>query len=169
MARKVTKSIVKSTVYGLNPSAPFDTDENGFPIANVTLLVQGNPSQNQAYLKLAKFCGSKNVMVIDIVADETKISIDPFTFYAHSKACIEGISYGREYITQTFKITEYDVLYMSSEGMKYGSGFYIGETTQSKLLNYARESHPNCIITQTRVIDERRFMTRNEYLELASK
>ena len=168
MARTVSKSIASATVYILDPMKHFETDENGMPVANVEMHLDGNPTQNKARLAAQKFCASKNVMVMRIDVDETKLNVSPDVFIAHSKICGDGATYGREYVTQTFKVTYIDGFYMNDNGMQKFSAFYSGETTANKLLNYARETYgQTAIITSKSVKDERRYMLREDYLKLA--
>ena len=170
MARTISKSIASATIYILDPSKEFKTDENGMPVANVTMYLDGNPSENKARIAAQKFCGSKNVMVLNIDVDETKLSVSPDVFIAHSKVCADGATYGREYITQTFKVTYIDGFYMDERGMHTFATAYNGETTQSKLLNYVRGTFgQNAVITLTTVIDERRYMARDDYMKLAKQ
>ena len=133
------------------------------------MTLDGNPSVNKARLMAQKFCGSKNIMVMKIETDETKLSVSPEDFIAHSHICEEGVSYGREFVTQTFKLTSVWGFYLDTEkGMQKFHTFYEGETTESKLLNKIREWYGNtAIITDWTVSDERRYMKREEYLELA--
>lgn len=168
MARTISKSIASATVYILDPMKEFKLDENGVPIANVIMHLDGNPSANKARIAAEKFCKSKNIMVTKIEVDETKLTVSPDVFIAHSKICKENETYGREYITQTFKVTYIDGLFMDENVMKVFNVEYNGETTQNKLLNYVRETfNQTAIITNTKVLDERRYMLREDYLKLA--
>ena len=168
MARTISKNISSATIFVLDPSKEFELDENGMPKPNVLFHADGIPSANRARLLAQKFCNSKNVMVVRIDVDETKLRVDPDTFIARSYICEDGKAYGREYVTQTFKITYIYGFYMDTDGMKQFSEFYSGETTDNKLLNFAREKYgQTAIITNKTVIDERRYMTRDEYLALA--
>lgn len=167
MARSISKKVNSATIYVLDPSKSFEVDDNGMPKANVTIEVDGAPTDNKARIIAQKECGSKNVMVLDVVIDTNKLTVSPDVFRMHSSVCVEGETYGREYVTQEFKITYIDGFYMSDEGMQPFSTTYNGVTTDSKLLNYAREVNNNtAIITNKRVETERRYMTREKYIEL---
>lgn len=169
MARTVSKSLASATIYVLNPAEEFNVDENGMPIANVVFSVEGNPSQNKARILAEKYCESRNIMVLNIDVDESKLSVAPDVFIANSDICEEGKSYGREYVTQTFKITHIDGFYMDTDkGIQRFDVYLEDKTTDSKMLKFVREQYGNtACITSSVVIDERRFMTRERYLELA--
>ena len=168
MARTVTKSLASATIYVLNATKPFEVDENGIPMPNVIFTMDGNPSPNRARIAAEKHCKTKNIMIMRIDVDETKLRVDPHVFYVNSALCDEDSSYGREYVTQTFKVTYLDGFAMSDDGMTPFHVFYAGETTDNKLLNYAREIvNPSAIVTQKRIVEERRYMTRERYMELA--
>ena len=170
MSRTVTKSIASATVYVLDPSKDFEIDANGMPVANVTFELDGNPSPNRARIQAEKVCKSKNVMVLNIEVDETKIKVDPAIFMAHSEVCKPDTAYGREYVTQTFKITNVKGFYMDVEsGLTNFEFEYMGVTTDSKLLKAARDKYGmQAVVTVKNVIEERRYMTRDKYLALAS-
>ena len=168
MARTVSKSIASATIYALNPAKPFEVDANGMPKANVEFAADGNPSPNKARILAEKYCKTKNVMVLRVEVDETKLSVNPEVFITNSEICKDGATYGREYITQTFKITTLQGFYMDEKGMHQFTDIYNGETTDNKLLNYARDLFgQTTVITAKKVVDERRFMTRERYMELA--
>ena len=169
MARKVSKSIASAIIRVLDPSKDFETDEKGMPIANVEFATDGNPSANKARILAEKYCKSKNVMVLAIEVDETKLTVSPDVFIANSEICKEGETYGREFITQTFKVTNIAGFYIDPEnGMQEFDTTYDGETTENKLLNYVRDLFGQmAVITMSEVNDERRYMTREKYLSLA--
>ena len=169
MARSISKSIASAIVYILDPTVEFDIVD-GKPVANTTMLLDGNPSMNKALIEAQKFCGHKNVMVLDIKVDETKVTVSPAAFMLNSRVCIEGQSYGREYITQTFKVTYYRGWYIDSDGnMVNFENAYNGETTDSKLRKHAIDAcgSKNIVITEKTVKEERRYMRREKYMELA--
>ena len=167
MARKVTKSVSSATIFGFDPSKDFETGEDGFPIPNVVISADGNPTDNKARLLLEKHTGNKNVMVIRIEVDETKLSVGPNVFVVNSSPCIEGETYGREYITQTFKRTYLEGFYIDGTMHTFQLDF-VGTSTPNKNLALVRtEFGVQAVITKTEVVEERRFMTREKYLELA--
>ena len=169
MARTITKGIASATIYALDPTKKFDVDENGMPKANVVFATDGNPTSNKARLLAEKFCKSRNVMVLDVVVDETKLNVAPDVFYSNSAICLNGNTYGREYVTQTFKTTWIWGFAMGENGMESIEDCYMGVTTESKLLNYVRKNAgtQNCIITRTEIREQRRYMTRDKFMELA--
>lgn len=169
MARTVSKSIASATIYALDAAKAFDID-NGKPVANLVFTMDGNPSENKARIEASKMAGHKNVMILDIMVDETKVSVDPHVFMMNSSLCVEGESYGREYVTQTFKTTYYRGWYTDESGnMVAFENCYFGETTDSKLRKHAIDAcgTQNVIITDKVVKDERRFMRREKYMSLA--
>lgn len=169
MARTVSKSIASATVYVLDATKAFDI-KDGKPIANVVLNMDGNPSMNKARIEAAKTLGHKNIMILDIQVDETKVSVSPDVFMMNSSVCVEGESYGREFVTQTFKVTFYRGWYTDNDGtMVAFENAYMGETTDAKLRKHAIEAcgTQNVIITEKTVKDERRFMRREKYMSLA--
>lgn len=171
MARTINKSIVESTICVLDPSIKFEIDENGMPIANRFIDVSGAPSMNAARIKAQKAFG-KNVMVIEVRTDESKIQLDPKTFYGCSFEVKDGETLTRDYVSQTFKFTR--IMGYASD-MKTGmlapfTLLYFGVTTDSKLHNFACESldSSNVCIASKEVVEERRAMERNKYLKLAA-
>lgn len=171
MARTISKSISSATINVLDPSKSFKTDVNGMPIANVSFVLDGNPTMNKARIAAQKFCGSKNVMVLSIDVDETKLTVSPDVFIANSSVCDPNEVYGREYVTQTFKITTYHGFYIDPENcsMVQFENCYFGETTANKLLKHAQDAAGtlNCVVTDSSVSDERRYMSREKYMQLA--
>ena len=168
MARSISKSLASATVYVFDPSIAFELDENGNPKPNREFKIDGNPSLNAARIKAQKLYG-RNILVTDVQVDETKLTVSPTDFLMHSSVCLDGESYGREFVTQTFKITTYRGWYMSEDGMTAFENEYVGETTQSKLQTHAIASTgtKNTVITDVTVREERRFMSRDKYMELA--
>jgi hypothetical protein len=130
--------------------------------------LNGNPSDNRARIQAQKLFG-KNVMVISVDVDETKLNVSPSDFIANSKVCKPNESYGREYITQTFKVTTIKGFYTDKDGMHIMNLTYSGTTTDNKLRNFACDYYDtlNVVITNTTVTDERRYMTRERYMQLA--
>lgn len=168
MARTISKSIASATIYVLDATKPFDTDENGMPVANRSLQCDGAPSMNKARILAEKAFGTKNLMVLSIDVDETKLKVDPTTFYANSQPCVDGEVYGREFVTQTLKVTTITVFYVDGGIPKTVELVYNGETTPSKLLKFARENtSQTAVVTSSVVNEERRYMTREDYLKLA--
>lgn len=171
MSRTVTKSLATATVYALDATKPFETDSNGLPIANLVFNIDGNPTANRARIAAQKAAGHKNVMVMTIDVDETKVKVSPATFYANSSLCKENESYGREYITQTFKLTKVSGFYIDDESgnMTPYTNTYFGVTTDSKLLKAMRDTYGmTAIVTSKPIVEERRYMARDKYMELAT-
>lgn len=168
MARKVSKSLSNATIYVFDPSQPFEIDTNGLPKPNVIVNADGNPSANKARLLAQKACGSKNVMVVSIDVDETKLSVAPDVFMANSSVCVDGATYGHDVVTQVFKITKVGGFYFGENGMEQFATVYNGTTTENKMLNFVRDLFgPTAVITTSKVVEERRWMSRAHYLALA--
>ena len=168
MARSVTKSLASATIYVFDPSRDFSIGEDGMPLPNRKFVCDGNPSENKARILAEKHCKSKNVMVVRIEVDETKLNVTPETFYANSEECDPDATYGREFVTQTFKITLINGFYIDTAGMHSFTVDYFGVTTDSKLLSYVREQFgQRATITHAAIVEERRYMTRERYIELA--
>lgn len=171
MSRTVTKSLATATVYALDATKEFETDANGMPIANLVFNIDGNPTANRARIAAQKAAGHKNVMIMSIEVDETKVKVSPTTFYANSSRCKEGETYGRDYVTQTFKLTEVSGFYIDDEtgNMTPYANTYFGMTTDSKLLKAMRDTYGmTAIITAKPIVEERRYMARDKYMELAT-
>ena len=168
MARIINKTIASATIHYFIPSKPFEVDENGMPKANETLFVDGNPSPNKARILGEKAFKTKNLMVVSIEVDETKLKVEPMVFLAHSDVCEDGVSYSREFVTQQFEYTRIWGFCFEDGNMKPFEATYEGKTTANKLLNYVRETHgQTAVITNSEVCTERRYMPRSKYLELA--
>lgn len=168
MARTISKAIASATVYVFDPSTNFELDENGMPMANRTFQLDGNPSENKARIQAQQRFG-KNVMVLAVEVDETKLRIAPATFIANSEICKPDTTYGREYITQTFKVTTVSGFYTDADGLHQFSEVYAGETTANKLRNWVCDKFntQNAVVANATVSEERRYMSRETYLELA--
>lgn len=171
MSRTVSKSISAATVFVFDPSIEFTLDENGFPLPNRSFELNGNPSNNRARIQAQKLFG-KNVLITNVQVDESKLSVPPAVFVAHSDVCKTGETYGREYITQTFKITHISGFYTDDNGMHMLENCeYFGTTTANKLRNFVCDMYQtqNVVITSSEIKDERRYMTRELYLKLATE
>lgn len=168
MARSISKSIASATIFVFDPGTRYELDENGMPKANRKFTVDGNPSENAARIQAQKRYG-KNVLVLGIQVDETKLTVSPETFIANSEICVAGETYTREYVTQTFKVTRFGGFYTDADGLHQFAYEFAGETTANKLRNMAceRTGSQNTVITSTEVVEERRYMARSKYLELA--
>ncbi len=171
MARTVTKSLASATVYALDATQPFTTGANGMPEPNLVFNIDGNPTSNRARIAAQKAAGHKNVMVLRVDVDESKVKVSPATFYANSNLCVSGESYGREYVTQTFKVTRAKGFYIDAESGAFEqfTHNYFGVTTDSKLLKAVRDVYGmNAVISDTVIEEQRRYMSREDYMELAT-
>ena len=166
--RKISKGIATSIINIIDPNKDMSFDENGFPLPNVTMEVSGTPSMNKARILAQREFG-RNVMVVSVDTDESKLTLDSETFYAHSSKCENGATYGHDMVTLTFKVTQAQGFAMTSEGMKPFDFEMVGTTTANKLHNAVCDAtgSTNVIITTTNVVEERRYMSREQYVELA--
>ena len=170
MARAISKKMVSATIYGFDATKEFQLDESGNPIANVVIQCDGNPSENKARILLERECGTKNVMVMNIEIDESKLNASSEDFYNHSEKCEEGVNYGREFITRIFKVTAVGGFYFDNDNkLQPFSTTYFDVTTDSKLLNWVRDVFDTnrVTITASEVIEEKRYMKRDDYFNLA--
>lgn len=169
MARAVSKKMVSATIYGFNADIEFELDDNGMPKPNVVIQCDGNPSQNKARILLERECNTKNVMVMNIDIDESKLNVSSEDFYNHSEKCEDGVNYGREFVTRVFKITAVGGFYFDDNGIHAFGTTYFDVTTDNKLLNWCRElfDTERVTITTNEVIEEKRYMKRDDYLKLA--
>ena len=169
MARRVTKNIASAHVYALDGTKDFKVDDDGMPLPNVDFYMDGNPHPNRARMAAEKYVGHKNIMVIKVDVDETKVSVSPDRFYQYSSPCLEGISYGHDTITATFEFTTVRGFYMDAEGMHQFEEQYPGVTTDARLLNHIRELKGTqmAAITSKQITEDRRWMYKTEYLALA--
>lgn len=132
--------------------------------------MRGNKSDNAAQLAAEKKFG-KNCMVIHTQKIEgEKLTLSAEKFLAHSSVCKEGEKYGHDTITCEFKVTYLSVMFRDASGMHTSTLVYNGETTASKLLNFAREATGSkmCVVKDSYVITERRWMYRSTYETLAT-
>lgn len=161
MARTIKKSLATATV---NVAVITDSGE----MVEKSFTLDGNPNESKA-LRVAQKKYGFNVMVLSVDIDESSVAIDPDVFFANSEVCNPDTSYGREYITQTFKNTIIHAMHMVDGSPKPETLVYFGVTTLRKARNFACDSleDSNVIVTGTEVVEERRFMTREKYKELA--
>lgn len=170
MARAIAKNTAKAIIYAIDATQAFDVDENGMPKANVTVYATGKPSAAKAQRLVETRVGHKNVMILNIEVEETALSLDSETFRRNSLPCVAGVSYGHDCVCQTFKVTKLRGFYLDTEkGLQQFEDTYNGTTTPNKLLNFARSLFPNATITNTIVEEEKRYMLKERYIELAKR
>ena len=166
MARTISKNVATATIYVLDPNKAYTLDNNGMPIANVTIDVNGAPSRARAERIAREYCDSKNVMVMRIDVDETKLNVDPDTFILNSSVCAAGATYGREYKVQTFDVMHVTVF----DGTTLSTFTINGNMAASRLLNYVREmTTPNAVVLNREDVQERRYMSVERYMALATE
>lgn len=170
MARAIAKNTAKATIYAFDATRDFELDESGMPKANLVVFATGKPSAAKAQRLVEVKAGHKNVMVLNVEVEETALSLDSETFRRNSLPCVAGVSYGHDYVCQTFKVTKMRGFYLDAEkGLQQFEDTYNGATTPNKLLNFARSLFPNATITNTVVEEEKRYMLKEQYIELAKR
>ena len=171
MARAITKSLASSIVFGLDANKEFDMTDDGAIIPNVTVQCDGVPSETKALNLLAKKVGHRNVMVLNVQTDETKLSLSAAGFLMNSMVCKENEVYGHDFVTQTVKITVYNGFAVVDGKPQPFIGEWIGETTKAKVLKAERDARNsrNVVVTSMQVKEERRYMSRELYLKLAKR
>lgn len=172
MARSVSKQLVTSTILGLDPTQPYEVDDNKMPLPNLTVDVDGKPSDRAALITLQKAAGHKNVMHIRTECDIAKVALPAHIFLSFSEPCVAGATYGREYVTQVVKIPLLKGFAMTEVGMvPFCLVFPDGPAAESKYRKFVAEqldTH-NLTITDVTVVESRRFMTRDAYADIAGK
>ena len=176
MARTINKSMTVSTIHVFDPAKPFETNEQGMPIANVIFNHNGNVNTLERGQRLAELhCKSKNVLCLDVTKTTTKSSLSPATFFINSNACKDGVSYGHDTITQEFVFTFGSGFYMSDNGLKPldtndGKLYYFGKTTMSKYINFLRETLGTTMVsvTELKYGTQKRWMPKEKYAQLAT-
>ena len=141
MARTIAKAMTVSTIHAFDPTKPFETDENGMPIANVTFTHNGNVSAERGQRLAELHCKTKNVMFMFVTTETTKSVVSPELFYVNSETCENDKSYGHDTVVQEFTFTYGDGFFVSSDGMQkldciaQPELMYFGKTTMSKYIN----------------------------------
>lgn len=175
MARSITKVGSESVIYAFvvenmgESLSTINVDGTDIEYTDI-LVVRGNKSYNSAQILCEKQFG-KNSMVVHLEKrNASKLTLSASKFIAHSHVCEADTSYGHDYITAEFKVTVINVMYRDASGMHSTSLIYAGETTDSKLINFAREeTHSKmCVVKSKFVKVERRYMSRDKYELLAT-
>ena len=170
MARSISINDNASTIYGFTPTRKITIGESGFPIPNVIISTPGKLSDNKARILLEKEAKTKNVMLVRVETDETKLSVSAENFVINSRRVLDGESFGHDYIVREFKITEFSGWFIDEHGFHEFSDEFPGTTTANKLLNYARELFgPTATVKpdSVKITTEKRVMTRAKYAEIA--
>ncbi len=175
MARAITKSGIETTIYafvvehmGMELMPTVTVGEESVEYTDV-FTVRGNKSENAAQALTERRYG-KNSMVVHMEKKATaKLTLSASAFVLNSEVCETGKSYGHDTITAEFKVTYLTVMYRDDFGMHNSTLVYSGETTDSKLLNFAREVTLSkmCVVKSKKVTTERRWMPRDKYESLA--
>lgn len=170
MARAISINDNASTIYGFTPTREITIGDDGFPMPNIIIAAPGKVSDNKARLLLEKEVKTKNVMLVRVEFDETKLSLSAEDFIINSRRVLNGESFGHDSIVREFKITEFAGWYMDEHGFHNFTDEFPGTTTTNKLLNYARDLFgPTATINpdSVNVTTEKRVMTRAKYSEIA--
>lgn len=180
MARAITKALIKSTIYVMVgehldslTSVEFNTDNENVETVYYTdiISVDSKISNAKARVIVANTFGTN--ASITYVRQELigKVSINSHLFFSESSMCEENVVYGHDTVTRDFKMTEINIVYIDDETKKpvFRSLCYIGYTTDSKLLKFARSLYKTCIIQSTHRYIEKRWMTKTHYNELCEQ
>ena len=135
------------------------------------LTMRGRKSENACQINAEKTFKTKNVMVCKVTYEQSaKLTLSASDFIKYSEVCVDGTSYGHEFVTAQFKVTILSVMYRDKNGMHTDTIYYDGETTDSKLLNFARETTKSkmCVVKSKVVATMQRYMTRALYEQLAT-
>ena len=180
MARAITKSGFESIIYAFVVANMEDTHtatikvdaETEIEIEYTNVFVErGNKSDNAAQLACEKRFGKNSMVVYVEKRQASKLSLTADAFIKNSRICEEGKSYGHDFVTAEFKVTYMNVMYRDKKGMHTATLIYNGETTDSKLLNFARAATDSkmCVVKSKAVKKERRYMSRARYEMLATE
>ena len=182
MARAITKTGIESIIYAfviddmevtpeIKTTKVVDNDNNEIEIEYTNCFtVRGNKSDNAAQILTEKKYGKNSMVVWVAKRNASKLTLNADAFIRNSKVCEENQSYGHDYVTAEFKVTYLSVMYKDKDGMHNTYLIYNGETTDSKLINFARSATNSkmCVIKAKEVRTERRYMSRACYENLAT-
>ena len=166
MARAITKTFSSSKTKAVIKY--FDNGE----IKERTFEIDGNKSERAISAHVFSVLKTRNFMLVsheNVESDnETTYTISADSFMSHSEPCEEGKSYGHNTITATFKKTI--VTYYTAD-MTEHEYTYIGVTTDSKLRNaiITRIGDSNILVGKKRIVEERRYMSKDDFIKYAIK
>ena len=175
MARATNVIVKSSTILALDMKKSFKRDENNKPIANLIFTVNGTPNMASAQRKACELVKHKNVMIIGIIKNENEtFTLSADVFIANSKVCEPNVSYGHDFVTREFSVTQVDATYIDDNfEIITETIVYNGKTTTNKLLNFAREyfNNNNVVIDESTIVvkNEKRYMSKDTYMELGRK
>lgn len=135
-------------------------------------VIDGNKSERAINAYVFSKLKTRNFMLVsheNIEAnDESTYTMSADDFYLFSNKCKDGVSYGHDTITSTFKNT-YATYYTSD--MEEHTYFYVGVTTESKLRKAIIEEikDSNILVGNIRFVEERRYMSKDAFMEHARK
>lgn len=100
-----------------------------------------------------------------------RVVLDDDYFYNYSEVCEDGKVYGHDTITKDFKMTQITVLYIDTDTHKpiVTHMFYMGHTTQNKLLKFVRDTYKTGIIQNVIKFTVKRWMLKSTYTSLCEK
>lgn len=136
-----------------------------------TIEVAGNKSEVAIKNAIRKKLNTQNFFLkhyeTKATGDEQTLSVDGVVFYDNSEPCIDGESYDRSFVTSTFKITH--VAYMSASGIHECK--IIDNVSEAKARRTIAKdiNDDNILITGLIVKDERRYMPKDKFIELAKE
>ena len=136
-----------------------------------TMQFDGRKSQKAAQVAIRKMLNTTNFFISSLETVESEneetYTLDSDVFAANAEECADGGTYGREYVTSTVKATIYGVL--SANGME--QFILSGTPATSRARNAIADSvgSDNFLITEQRIVESRMYMTREKFVELATR
>ena len=167
MARAITKSFSSKSV--ILTVRRFD----GGKLVSEVYEFAGCKSERAAIATLTKQLGTTNFMVagseVSTDGDEKRYTMSADKFVSLAHVCEDGVVYGHDTVTATFKITEAE--YYTMDSMNAKKYYYNGVTTERKLRKAISDSigDGNILVGKTNTVNIRYFMTRDEFIENAKE
>ena len=165
MARATNVALSKTYVKGMYVNGDGEKSPFSFEFDGIV-------KEARARILLKKKLGTSNFFMFPLAYDTSKVSLDAETFFENSLVCYDGVSYDRGYAVQTLKITTLKVeifdLTKITEDTEVHFFERLGEYTETRNRKFLEDAigHPNFIFTTT-VREEKRYMTKEKYMELA--
>ena len=166
MARAITK------VFGSSQTKAIVKYFNDGKIEEREFLFDGNKSERAIQALVFKKLNTRNFMLVShgniAGTEEATYTMSADDFMLFSNPCDDGVSYGHDTVTSTFKNT-YATYYTSD--MEEHTFFYVGVTTESKLRKAIIEEikDSNILVGNIKVLEERRYMSKDKFMQYARK
>lgn len=166
MARAITKVVENSKT-----NVTIKRFVDGY-VKDEEFTFDGVKSERAIQALLFKRVKTRNFMVtsIEVVkgTNSATYTMDAETFVKYSNICENGVSYGHDTVTATFKNTK--AQYMTSDFEMHEFTF-VGQTTESKLRNAIIDEcgDKNILVCNVEIVEERRYMSKTDFVEKAKK